>query len=74
MRRLRGIRLRRFLTQQALADRLGVPLFTVQRWELGRAFPRPSFLQRLCQELDVSPDELVEPDEWPQPRERKPAA
>ena len=63
MRQLRAWRLRRFLTQKQLAEKLGVPYQTVQRWESGRAFPRPSYLGRLCQVLDVAPDQLLTPEE-----------
>jgi transcriptional regulator with XRE-family HTH domain len=71
MRRLRAIRMRRFLTQKGLAAQLGVPFFTVQRWESGAAFPQARHLEKLCAVLGVGPDELVEPDEWPQPRRAK---
>ena len=74
MRRLPQLRLRRFLTQQALADQVGVDLNTVQRWESGAAFPWPRHLQQLCAVLAVPPDELVEPDEWPTRRAAKLAA
>ena len=59
MKQLRAWRLRRFMTQKDLAARLGVPYQTVQRWESGRAFPRPSYLKRLCEVLEVGPDELL---------------
>ena len=63
MKQLRAWRTRRFLTQKGLAERVGVPYQTVQRWEAGQSFPRPAHLQRLCQALDVTPDELLTPDE-----------
>jgi transcriptional regulator with XRE-family HTH domain len=64
MKRLREWRLRRFLTQKALAEKVGVPYQTIQRWESGQSFPRPAYLRRLCDALGVDPDMLVEPDEW----------
>jgi transcriptional regulator with XRE-family HTH domain len=63
MRQLRAWRLRRFLTQKELAERVEVPYQTIQRWESRRAMPRPSFLKRLCQALEVTPDELLTPEE-----------
>ena len=63
MKQLRAWRTRRFLTQKGLAERMGVPYQTVQRWESGQSFPQPRHLQRLCQTLDVTPDELLTPEE-----------
>lgn len=63
MERLRAWRMRRFLTQKALAEKVGVPYQTVQRWEGGHMFPRPGHLRRLCEALEVTPDELLTPDE-----------
>lgn len=57
-RRLRDCRRRRFLTQEELAERLGVSPLTVRRWELGQQEPQPYHLRRLCQELDCSPAEI----------------
>jgi transcriptional regulator with XRE-family HTH domain len=74
MRRLKRLRLARFLTQQQLANRVGVDLNTVQRWEASERFPWPRFLEQLCQALAVTPDELVEADEWPTRRKGKEAA
>lgn len=74
MRRLRQFRLKQFLTQQALADRAGVALFTLQRWERSEAFPRPAQMGNLCAALGLTVDDLVEPDEWPQPQPRTPKA
>ena len=63
MKQLRAWRLRRFLTQKQLAERLGVTYQMVQRWETGRAFPRPSSLKRLCEALEVELDQLLTADE-----------
>jgi transcriptional regulator with XRE-family HTH domain len=70
MRQLQPTRVRRLLTQQQLADRVGVDLNSVQRWEAGLSFPRSQHLARLCQALGVQPDEIVEADEWPTRRPR----
>lgn len=63
MKNLRSWRTRRFLTQKGLAEKIGVPYQTVQRWESGQSFPRPSHLRRLCEALEVTPDELLTSDE-----------
>jgi transcriptional regulator with XRE-family HTH domain len=63
VKRLRAWRLRRFLTQKQLAEKVGVPYQTVQRWESGRSFPRPGYLRRLCEALEVELDELASPEE-----------
>jgi transcriptional regulator with XRE-family HTH domain len=62
MKRLREWRLRRFLTQKQLAEKLGVPYQNVQRWEAG-AMPRPSRLRDLCRILEVAPEELLTTEE-----------
>ena len=63
MKQLRAWRLRRFLTQKELAAKVGVPYQTVQRWESGQSLPRPALLKRLCEALDVTPDELLTAEE-----------
>jgi transcriptional regulator with XRE-family HTH domain len=57
--RLVELRARRDLTQQALADRTGVTVRVVQRWESGRVFPNEDSLPRLAAALDVSREELL---------------
>jgi transcriptional regulator with XRE-family HTH domain len=74
MRRLPHLRLRKFLTQQQLADEVGVDLNTIQRWEAGDSFPWPKHLQKLCQVLGVDIDGLLESDEWPAKRQGKAVA
>ena len=63
MKLLRAWRTRRFLTQKGLAEKVGVPYQTVQRWESGQSFPRPRHLQQLCAALEVTPDELLTVEE-----------
>jgi transcriptional regulator with XRE-family HTH domain len=60
---LRTWRTRRFLTQKVLAEKVGVPYQTIQRWESGQSFPRPRHLQSLCAALEVTADELLTPEE-----------
>ena len=63
LEQLHAWRTRRFLTQKGLAEKVGVPYQTVQRWESGQSFPRAALLRRLCEALEVTPDELLTPDE-----------
>jgi transcriptional regulator with XRE-family HTH domain len=53
------LRARRDLTQQVLADRAGVTVRVVQRWESGRVFPNEDSLARLAEALDVPREELL---------------
>ena len=47
------------LTQQDLADKLGVSNKTVGNWENGRNMPDLSLFRPLCNELDIKADELL---------------
>ena len=58
--KLREIRERRFLTQQALADMIGTTKANISRLEKGDQRPRPSTVLRLAEALGVKPEELVE--------------
>lgn len=55
------LRKRQGLTQQALADRLGVEQPTIQRWEKGKREPELSQLIALAEALGVEPGELLDP-------------
>ena len=47
------------LTQEQLAQRLGVSQRTVSRWETGRNMPDISMLTALCAQLDITVAELL---------------
>jgi transcriptional regulator with XRE-family HTH domain len=48
------------MTQQELAAAVGVKKYQqVHRWETGQAYPRPAQLRKLCEVLEVTPDELL---------------
>lgn len=46
-------------TQKQLADILGISDKTISKWERGNGFPEISLLLPLCEELDVSVNELL---------------
>lgn len=47
------------LSQVELADRLNISNKTVSKWECGNGFPDVSLLLPLCEELDISVNELL---------------
>ncbi|HEV2859026.1 MAG TPA: helix-turn-helix transcriptional regulator [Solirubrobacterales bacterium] len=56
---LRIARQRAGLTQQGLADRLGIHQSGVSAWERGRCVPKPETVNRLSDALGVEPSELL---------------
>ena len=48
------------LTQEQLAQRLGVSNKTVSKWENGRNMPDYAVVEQLCKELDITIRELLE--------------
>ncbi len=67
-RRLRELRLKAGLSQEALAARLGVSAQSVSKWENAANWPEAALILPLARLLDVSADELLtEPvprEEW----------
>ena len=47
------------LTQQELAERLGVTNKSISRWENGKTLPDISFFKPLCEILNISIEELI---------------
>lgn len=47
------------LTQQQLADKLGIDRSSIAKWETGNCFPRTSTLPQLAKILGCSVDELL---------------
>ena len=54
------LRKKRNLTQEALAEPVGVPRQTIAKWESGESVPDLSLAGKLAAALDVTLDELVE--------------
>ena len=48
------------LTQEQLAERLGVSNKTVSKWENGKCMPDYSIIQKLCETLHVTLPELMD--------------
>ena len=57
---LKNLRLFNNLTQQGLADKLGVSFKTISHWESGYSEPSLQLLIKLKQVLNTSFDELLE--------------
>ena len=57
---LKTLRLFNNLTQQSLADKLGVSFKTISHWESGYSEPSLSFLIKLKEILNVSYEELLD--------------
>lgn len=53
------IRIARGLTQQQLADRSGIYLSTLSRWECGHRSPTVANLMKIAIALDVSIEDLL---------------
>lgn len=64
---VRDIRERRMLTQQELADRAGVSLFTVQRIERGEGSVRPKTGRAVAEALGVGVEDLLGKAQAPLP-------
>lgn len=48
------------LTQEQLAEKLGVSNKTISKWEIGKCMPDYSIVRNLCQELDITIAELMD--------------
>ena len=70
------LREREHMSQEELAERLGVSRQTVSNWENGKAVLDAEKLASLCAVFDVSADDMLRGEGVPQPidnRENKPA-
>ncbi len=56
---IRNFRKKNDLTQEVLAERLGVTYQSVSRWENGTTYPDLELLPAICRELSVTADELI---------------
>ncbi|MBQ2766884.1 MAG: helix-turn-helix transcriptional regulator [Clostridia bacterium] len=51
------------LTQEQLAERLGVSNKTISKWENGKCMPDYSVIELLCKELEITLAELLDGEE-----------
>lgn len=51
------------LTQEQLAEKLGVSNKTVSKWETGKSMPDYSIVRDLCNQLDITVAELMDGEE-----------
>ena len=51
------------LTQEQLAERLGVSNKTISKWETGKCMPDYTVVKKLCEELKVTISELMDGEE-----------
>jgi len=51
------------LTQEQLAEKIGVSNKTISKWENGKCMPDYSVIEILCKELDVTVSELLDGEE-----------
>lgn len=51
------------LTQEQLAEKLGVSNKTVSKWETGKCMPDYSVVKSLCEELEITVAELMDGEE-----------
>ena len=60
---LRRLRKKANLSQDFLAQQLGVSRQTVSSWECGKSYPDLDMLVQICDSLNVSPNEVLYPSE-----------
>lgn len=51
------------MTQETLAERIGVSNKTISKWETGKCMPDYSVIESLCKELDITVAELLDGEE-----------
>lgn len=61
------------LTQRQLADALGISDKTVSKWECGKGLPEVSLMLPLCEELEISVNDLLAGERVTEPDYRKKA-
>lgn len=58
--KIKEARLERNLTQEQLAELIGVHPRTYRNYEIGKTVPRIEIIRKLCIALDTSCDDLLE--------------
>lgn len=60
LNKIRSLRATKRLTQRKVADRLGLNVSSVTKWETGKSNPRADKLPLLAETLDCTIDELFD--------------
>ena len=58
MATIRELRLKRFLSQAELAERVGVGIVSVSRWETGKQRPQLRTIRKIAKVLKVNPEDI----------------
>lgn len=58
MKKLRELRIERKMTQQDIAERLGISRVAVTKWETGEALPRAEMLPKIAKLLRCKIDDF----------------
>jgi len=56
---IKQLRQKQNLTQQQLAEKIGIPYQTLQRWESGKFMPSAKYLPALAEALKCKIEELL---------------
>lgn len=59
-KKIKDLRIQNGITQEALAEKSGLSLRTIQRIENGESIPRGDSLKRLAIALNTSPDDIID--------------
>ena len=59
-KRLKEIRKRKGLTQEQLAELVGMETVNISKLELGEHLPKKENLEKLCKALEIEPKELFD--------------
>lgn len=61
---LASLRKSKNLSQEEIADRLGVSRQAISKWENGQALPETANIMKLCEILEITPNELLGYEEY----------
>ncbi len=62
MREIKRLRIQNEITQEELAEKIGVCWITLFRWENGKGTPEIALIPKFARELGVTPEELLYPE------------
>lgn len=68
--RIQALRVKSGMSQEALAERLGVTRQSVSKWELGQAIPDIDKIVQVCNMFEVSADALLMGETFVAPRQK----